>query len=204
MSEAGQFFYTGWEHIVDINAYDHLLFVTTLCAAYRLVQWRQILIIITAFTVGHSGTLILSALEMIPTDPKIVDVLIPFTIMLTALANVMRSSDIADAKDTKLKYGIALGFGLVHGLAFASNFKVLMFGDSIIMPLFLFNLGIEAGQIFIVALFMFALWLYSTFLNGEHLKWNLFVSGAGFGIATTILLEALMSDEAAAAAPALF
>ena len=204
MSEAGQFFYTGWEHIVDINAYDHLLFVTTLCAAYRLVQWRQILIIITAFTVGHSGTLILSALEMIPTDPKIVDVLIPFTIMLTALANVMRSGDIAGAKDTKLKYGIALGFGLVHGLAFASNFKVLMFGDSIIMPLFLFNLGIEAGQIFIVALFMFALWLYSTFLNGEHLKWNLFVSGAGFGIATTILLEALMSDEAAAAAPALF
>ena len=204
MSEVGQFFYTGWEHIVDIYAYDHLLFVTTLCAAYRLVQWRQILIIITAFTVGHSGTLILSSLEMIPTDPKIVDVLIPFTIMLTALANVMRSGEIAGAKDTKLKYGIALGFGLVHGLAFASNFKVLMFGDSIIMPLFLFNLGIEVGQIFIVALFMFALWLYSTFLNGEHLKWNLFVSGAGFGIATTILLDALMSDEAAAAAPALF
>ena len=204
MSEAGQIFYTGWEHIVDINAYDHLLFITTLCAAYRLAQWRQILIIITAFTVGHSGTLVLSALELIPADPKTIDVLIPFTIMLTALANVIRSGDIAGANDTKLKYGIALGFGLVHGLAFASNFKVLMFGDSIIMPLFLFNLGIEVGQLFIVALFMFALWLYSAFLNGEHLKWNLFVSGAGFGIATTILIEALMREDAAATAPVLF
>lgn len=204
MSEATRFFYTGWEHIVDINAYDHLLFVTTLCAAYRLTQWRQILIIITAFTVGHSGTLILSALELIPTNPQLVDVLIPFTIMLTALANVVRGGEESEAKDTKLKYGLALGFGLIHGLAFANNFKVLMFGESIIMPLFLFNVGIEVGQIFIVILFMTGLWLYSKFLNGEHLKWNLFVSGAGFGVATTILIEALMREDAAAAAPLLF
>lgn len=191
MSSTSSFFFTGWEHIVDINAYDHLLFVMTLCAAYRLVQWRQILIIITAFTVGHSGTLILSSLEMIPTNQTVVDILIPLTIMATALVNVARPDAIATSREVKLSYAIALLFGLVHGLAFASNFKVMMFDESILLPLFLFNLGIEAGQIFIVILFMGALWLYSKFLNGQHLKWNLFVSGAGFGIACTILLNTI-------------
>ena len=191
MTSNTSFFITGWEHIVDINAYDHLLFVMTLCAAYRLIQWRQILIIITAFTVGHSGTLILSSLELIPTNPTLVDMLIPFTIMITAILNVARPNDEPGPKEIKISYGIALLFGLVHGLAFASNFKVMMFGESIILPLFLFNIGIEVGQIFIVVLFMFALWLYSKFLQGEHYKWNLFVSGAGFGIAATILLNAI-------------
>jgi len=195
MSEASSFFNIGWEHIVDINAYDHLLFVMTLCAAYRLNQWKEILWIITAFTVGHSATLVLSTLEMIPTNPDVVDVLIPFTIMITALVNVGRKDEASDGGDTRLKYGIALGFGLIHGLAFASNFKVIMFGESILMPLFLFNVGIEVGQVFIVALFMVALWLYSRFMDGKHDSWNIFVSGAGFGVATTILIDALTKPD---------
>ncbi len=191
MSGTGSFFITGWEHIVDINAYDHLLFVTTLCAAYQLVQWRQILIIITAFTLGHSATLVLSSLELIPSNPTIVDILIPLTIMGTAISNIIKPESDGGASRVKLSYAVALLFGLVHGLAFASNFKVMMFDESIIMPLFLFNLGIEVGQVFIVLIFMGALWLYNTFASGEHLKWNLFVSGAGFGIATTLLLNTL-------------
>jgi len=189
MGGTGSFFITGWEHIVDIKAYDHLLFVTTLCAAYQLVQWRQILVIITAFTLGHSATLVLSSLELIPSNPAIVDILIPLTIMGTAISNIVKHDAGPETRRIKLSYGIALLFGLVHGLAFASNFKVMMFDESIIMPLFLFNLGIEVGQIFIVLLFMAALWLYNIVSNGEHLKWNLFVSGAGFGIATTLLLN---------------
>jgi len=204
MSEASSFFSIGWEHIVDINAFDHLLFVTTLCAAYRLAQWKEILWIITAFTVGHSGTLVLSTLELIPTNPDVVDLLIPFTIMITALVNVARRGQESSGGDTRLKYGIALGFGLVHGLAFASNFKVIMFGESILMPLFLFNVGIEAGQVFIVALFMGALWAYSRWLDGRHDTWNIFVSGAGFGVATTLLIEALSASQEASSATPLF
>jgi len=185
------FFVNGWEHIVDINAYDHLLFVMTLCAAFKLHQWKQVLVIITAFTIGHSGTLILSALDIIPTNPQLIDLLIPFTIMITAIANVMYYGKEGKFSGRRFKYAIALVFGLIHGLAFASNFKFMLFGDSIIMPLFLFNLGIEAGQIFIVFLFMIALWLYTKVIKGEHLKWNLFVSGAGFGIAVTIFINAL-------------
>lgn len=191
MSNFNSFFGNGWEHIVDINAYDHLLFVMTLCAAFKITQWRQILVIITAFTIGHSGTLILSSLDIIPTNPKLIDLLIPFTIMITAIANVLNYGKEGKFSDAKIKYMIALVFGLIHGLAFASNFKFMLFGDSIIMPLFAFNLGIEAGQLFIVLLFMIALWIYTNIIKGEHSKWNLFISGAGFGIAATIFLNAL-------------
>ena len=111
--------------------------------------------------------------------------------MLTAIANVVKYDKKSRFSDKKLKYAIALSFGLIHGLAFASGFKVMFFADSIIMPLFLFNVGIEVGQLFIVLLFMIALLVYSKIIKGEHYKWNLFVSGAGFGIATTILLNAL-------------
>ena len=191
MISINTFFQSGWEHIVDINAYDHLLFVMTLCAAFKLKEWKQILIIITAFTIGHSGTLILSAFDIIPTDPKLIDLLIPFTIMLTAIANVINYEKNRKFSDAKIKYLIALVFGLIHGLAFASNFKFMLFSDDILMPLFLFNIGIEAGQLFIVLLFMIALWFYSNVINGAHFKWNLFISGAGFGIAATIFINAL-------------
>ncbi len=193
MNTLSSFFYNGWHHIVDINAYDHLLFVMTLCAAFRLTQWRQILVIITAFTIGHSGTLVLSALDVIPANSKLIDMLIPFTIMITAIANIINYEKYATFSDAKLKYAIALVFGLIHGLAFASNFKFMLFSDSIIMPLLLFNLGIEAGQIFIVLLFMISLWVYTEIIKGAHSKWNLFVSGAGFGIAATILVTAMTS-----------
>jgi len=191
MNDLGSFFVQGWEHIVDINAYDHLLFVMTLCAAFTIAQWRQVLVIITAFTIGHSGTLILSALDIIPADPRIIDMLIPFTIMITAITNVMNLGQKGRFSNARVKYAIALVFGLIHGLAFASNFKVMLFTDNIIAPLLVFNLGIEVGQILIVLLFMFALWIYTKLIKGEHNNWNLFVSGAGFGVAATLFLNAL-------------
>jgi hypothetical protein len=185
------FFESGWDHIADIHAYDHLLFVMTLCAAFKLNQWKQILVIITAFTIGHSVTLILSSLEFIPTNTSLVDLLIPFTIMITAISNIMNYQKEGKLSNRNIKYAIALAFGLVHGLAFASNFKVMMFNNNILLPLFAFNLGIEIGQIFIVVIFMLFLFLYSKLLRGDHLKWNIFMSGAGFGIAATLFINAL-------------
>jgi len=191
MNDSNYFFTLGWEHIVDINAYDHLLFVMTLCAAFKIKQWRQILIIITAFTIGHSLTLVLSSLDIVPSNQDLIDKLIPFTIMLTALSNVINYNKAGNLADIKIKYGIALLFGLIHGLAFASNFKFILFEESIIMPLFLFNIGIEVGQLFIVLFFMLSLYIYTYLIKAEHSKWNLFISGAGFGIATTLLINAL-------------
>ncbi len=185
------FFESGWDHIADIHAYDHLLFVMTLCAAFKLNQWKQILVIITAFTIGHSVTLVLSSLEFIPTNTSLIDLLIPFTIMITAISNIMNYQKEGKLSNRNIKYAIALAFGLVHGLAFASNFKVMMFNNNILLPLFAFNLGIEIGQIFIVVIFMLFLFSYSKLLRGDHLKWNIFMSGAGFGIAATLFINAL-------------
>ncbi|MEM7037913.1 MAG: HupE/UreJ family protein [Bacteroidota bacterium] len=141
MNDLGSFFVQGWEHIVDINAYDHLLFVMTLCAAFTIAEWRQVLVIITAFTIGHSGTLILSAFDIIPANPALIDMLIPFTIMITAITNIIRLDKKGRFSNANVKYATALIFGLIHGLAFASNFKIMLFTDSIIAPLLMFNLG---------------------------------------------------------------
>lgn len=185
------FFWSGWHHIVDIKAYDHLLFVMTLCAGFRLQQWKQILVIITAFTIGHSITLVISALGYIPTNTNLIDLLIPLTIMITAISNVVNYGKEGVFSNKNIKYLIALGFGLIHGLAFASNFQAIMFSSNILLPLFAFNVGIEVGQVFIVLLFMIVLFLYTRYLHGAHMKWNVFISGAGFGIAATLFINAL-------------
>jgi len=148
-------------------------------------------VIITAFTIGHSITLVISALGYIPENATIIDLLIPFTIMITAISNIVYYGKEGTFSNKNIKYSIALVFGLIHGLAFASNFKVMMFDSNIIKPLFAFNLGIEVGQLFIVALFMVALFLYSNIFKGIHEKWNIFISGAGFGIAATIFINAV-------------
>ena len=111
--------------------------------------------------------------------------------MVTAIDNIIPREEVSKLAETKFKYIIALGFGLIHGLAFASNFKVMMFNESILTHLFLFNIGIEVGQLVIVFLFMSTLWAYTKLLKGEHEKWNIFVSGGGFGIAGTLFLSAL-------------
>lgn len=190
MNTFSTFFQSGWHHIIDINAYDHLLFVMTLCAAFKLRQWKQILVIITAFTIGHSVTLVLSALGYIPENTSIVDLLVPITIMITAISNIGNYEKQGRFSNRNIKYLIALGFGLIHGLAFASNFKIMMFNSNILLPLFAFNIGIEIGQLMIVCLFMAMLYAY-TYFKGEHLKWNVFVSGSGFGVATTMFINAI-------------
>lgn len=190
-SAFSSFFQTGWHHIIDIHAYDHLLFVMTLCAGFKLKEWRQILVIITAFTIGHSITLIISALKFIPDNAALIEILVPVTIIITSFSNILNHKKEGFLSNKNTKYLIALGFGLIHGLAFASNFKMMMFNSDIILPLFAFNLGIEIGQLVIVLFFMLILFLYTQFLRGDHQKWNLFISGAGFGIALTILLNAI-------------
>jgi hypothetical protein len=189
------FFGIGWEHIIDLHAYDHLLFIMTLCAAFRITQWKQILIIVTAFTVGHSATLVLSAFGWVPVNSKVADTLIPLTIMATAFTNIYNYNKEIVKRKINTQYVIALLFGLIHGLAFASNFSFMMPGKgSIVMPLFAFNLGIEAGQIAVVAFFMAALFVYDRYIKGNHFTWNVFISGAGFGIAAIILLNALTQE----------
>ncbi len=83
------YFQLGFEHITDLNGYDHMLFLLALCAAYRYSEWKKILVLVTAFTVGHSITLALSVLNIIPVNGAWIEFLIPITILATAIKNLV-------------------------------------------------------------------------------------------------------------------
>jgi HupE / UreJ protein len=143
----------GFDHILDPNGIDHILFVATLCSLHFLDEWRKVLILVTAFTVGHSLTLALASLRLVNVSVDLVETIIPITIILTAIYNVfivLRKN--GKPISSKWHYVITLLFGLIHGLGFSNYFKA-MFGEeeNILTQLFGFNVGVELGQLIIVS-----------------------------------------------------
>ena len=170
----------GINHIVDLNAYDHILFIITLCAVYTFSQWKNVLVLVTAFTIGHSLTLALATLNLIHVSTDLIEFLIPFTIFITALTNVLQKSGKVLLKRHLFKYFTAMFFGLIHGLGFSNYLRSLLGQeDSIIGPLFSFNLGIEIGQFLIVAIIMLLTWILVDLLHIKLMEWILILSGAG-------------------------
>lgn len=150
MQNFGFYFDLGWHHIISWEALDHLLFVLALSAIYLIGNWKQVLILVTAFTIGHSLTLALSVYDIIRVDSKWVEFLIPCTIIVTAGLNFLEKD--FQPKSLRLNYFLALFFGLIHGLGFANNIRFMITkDDSMGWSLFGFNIGLEAGQILVVA-----------------------------------------------------
>jgi HupE / UreJ protein len=149
MGDFSFYFKTGWRHIISWNAMDHLLFILALAAIYLLKNWKQVLVLVTAFTIGHSLTLALSIYNIVRVNDKWVEFLIPCTIIITAVFNILQK--IYDTGNLRLNYFFALFFGLIHGLGFANTIRFMMARDqSIGWSLLSFNLGLEAGQIVVV------------------------------------------------------
>jgi hypothetical protein len=189
-SEFSTFFTLGLQHISDLEGYDHIVFIIALCAAYDFSAWKRLAILVTAFTLGHCVTLMLAGLKIVTPMYALVEKLIPVTIALTAIYNVWsrKQADLSASKN--LKYGLALVFGLVHGLGFSNYFRELLGAQaSILTPLLAFNFGIEAGQLCIVAVIMAIAFVAKTYLKVKPETWNIFVSGASFGIALLLLLK---------------
>ena len=195
MSEFSAFLKLGFDHISDVQAYDHLLFIITLCAVYEWKEWKKLVVLVTAFTIGHSITLALSALDIFRLPSKLVETLIPFTILLTAIYNVWHKKRGGNtfSKSVSINYFIALFFGLIHGMGFANYFRNLL-GEmgGIIQPLFAFNVGLELGQLMIVVLFFGLYIMLSRIFTIRHREWNLFFSGAGAGVALTLIINQLL------------
>ncbi|MBX2815968.1 MAG: HupE/UreJ family protein [Saprospiraceae bacterium] len=191
MSQFSVYLQLGYEHIADLAAYDHMLFVITLCAFYSWRDWKKILILVTAFTIGHSVTLALSALNILSIDQTLVETLIPFTIFVTAIHNIWIRKTPEVPRKVSSNYLIALFFGFIHGMGFSNFFKALTGGESIVLELFAFNVGLEIGQLLIVVSFFVLYYLLDRIFSVKHREWNLFVSGAGAGVALIMILEAL-------------
>ena len=154
MSDFSLFIELGWKHIMDWRGYDHMLFIIALSAPYTAREWRKLAWLVTAFTLGHSVTLALSALDRMFVNASIVEALIPITILWSAIANLIFSPR-RNASYESFKYGSVLFFGLIHGLGFSNYLKILLpKNKNIAWELLAFNLGLEIGQLLIVGAYM--------------------------------------------------
>jgi hypothetical protein len=189
-------FIEGIKHITDPGGIDHMVFLLALCAIYELKEWRQVLILATAFTLGHSFTLFAAGFDIVVLSGNMIEMAIPVTIFITALSNtrgVWRNGNTTDKGI--LRYVMALVFGMVHGFGFCNYFRMMRVEDeSILLPLLWFNLGVEAGQIIIVLILM----LLAAFIKGifgiRNAVWILFVSGMAAGMAILLLLGLLLGN----------
>ncbi|MBB6372097.1 hypothetical protein HNP36_003186 [Chryseobacterium shigense] len=178
----------GWEHIISLDALDHQLFVLALIAVYSYNDWKKILVLVTAFTIGHSITLALSILDVFRVPSAWVEFLIPLTIVLTSLDNIFMKNK----KQTLMRanYYLAAIFGLIHGMGFANTARVMIAkSQSIAMPLLGFNTGLELGQIVIVTAILIALFILLNLFKVNKKDWILFVSSGVFALSLKMTLE---------------
>ena len=152
------YFKVGWTHILSWDATDHIYFIIALAVVYTFFDWRKVLLLVTAFTIGHAITLYLSALDLFRLDAVWVEFAIPYTIVLTALSNLVVKPE--KSLSGVLQYTLALGFGLIHGLGYANYIRMILARDQqLIWSLFSFNLGLETGQILVVLLVLSTKWI---------------------------------------------
>jgi hypothetical protein len=184
------YFKLGLQHIADFKGYDHILFILILCAVYSIKEWKRVLILITAFTIGHSLTLAMATLDLIRVDGDLIEFLIPLTIFLTALANVLSRKQHVSTLLHYLKYAAALFFGLIHGLGFSNYLRSLLGAEKgLALPLFSFNVGIEIGQILIVSIIMGLTLLVVDLMKFPRREWHILLSGAGLGVSLILMFE---------------
>lgn len=157
MSELWAFLRIGFHHIVALDAADHIFFLLALAAIYRGRNWRSALWVITAFSVGHTISLGLAVANLIPVPTPVIEFLIPITIVLTGVENLILRERLATGRGARHRPLFAGAFGLVHGAGFAGYLKGL-FVTRIAVPLFAFNLGIELGQIVLLAAAVALFW----------------------------------------------
>jgi hypothetical protein len=188
MSDFGFYFKMGWEHIISRDALDHQLFVLALACVYTITDIRKVLILVTAFTIGHSLTLALSVYDIIRFPSKWVEFLIPCTIFITAMNNIIQVD--SKNKSARINYYLALFFGLIHGMGFANAIRIMLAKDQTIgWGLFGFNIGLEAGQIFCVAIILIVSILFLNLLKINRRDWIFFLSSGVFALSLKMALE---------------
>ncbi|MBK8310657.1 MAG: HupE/UreJ family protein [Chitinophagaceae bacterium] len=190
MQDFGFYFEIGWEHIISQNALDHQLFIAAIAAIYLLKDWKQVLILVTAFTIGHSVTLALSVFDVIRFNSSWVEFLIPCTIIITAGSNLFQKK--FTPKSIRINYFLALAFGLIHGMGFANSIRFMLASDqSVGWGLFGFNVGLEVGQIVVVVVLLLLAYLIINIFRANRREWVIFLSAAVFSLALKMALERL-------------
>lgn len=174
----------GFEHILDLGAYDHMLFLLVLVAPFGLKNWKALLALVTAFTLGHASTIVLTTMDLVSVKSAIVELAIAITILISAIYHYFHAS----TKVNLYVYAVTLIFGCIHGLGFASYLSSML-GDKVLMPLIGFNLGVELGQVIFVLLILIVRQIATQLLNLNPKWWRLSVCGLGIILALMMVIE---------------
>lgn len=198
MTDALVYLRLGFEHLLDAQGYDHLVFIAALTASYGWREWRRLLVLVTAFTLGHTLTLALATLDAVRVEAALVEVLIPLTIFLTALYTIWqvhheerRLYHVEERRLDRFRYALALGFGLIHGLGFSGFLRsVLGAEENLLLPLVAFNVGLEVAQLVVLTVLL-AVGALVMRLRFPPAAWAYVISGAAAGIGLVLLVERL-------------
>lgn len=190
MSQFWLYFKLGLEHVLDWQAYDHILFLIVLVACHTFHGAKRVFWLVTLFTLGHTLSLFLSVYGIISVNTRWVEFLIAATIFVTAVFNIVTAKKMENKKDITLLYVTSVFFGVIHGLGFSSYFKVISAGtESKFLPLLEFALGIEAAQLIVVIIVLILAFLFQGLLGVTRRDWILVISSIVIGVVLPILIE---------------
>jgi hypothetical protein len=191
MSDFWIFFKVGLEHVLDINGYDHLLFLIALTAPYVSKDWKRILILVSFFTLGHTLSLLLSVFNVVAVKAVLVELLIPITILITALFNIIIAGKSTKNGNMSFVASITVFFGIIHGLGFSNYFNSILPGKPVdkLAPLFEFALGIEAAQILVVLSVLILAFIFQTLFRFNKRDFTLIMSSFVIGVVVPLIIE---------------
>ncbi|OBX26390.1 HupE/UreJ protein [Gelidibacter algens] len=180
----------GMNHVLDINAYDHVLFLLVLTVPYMFKDWKRVLLLVTMFTLGHTISLVLAVYGVISINTNLVEFLIPITIMVVAIYNIFTAGKKAPNEKIGILFFLTLFFGLIHGLGFAGEFKMFVGrSDNKLLPLIEFALGIELAQLIIVFVVLFLGFLCQTIFRFSRRDWMMVLSAIVVGLVIPMLIN---------------
>lgn len=184
------YFNLGLHHVLDINAYDHVLFLIALTVPYTFKDWKHVLLLVTIFTVGHTLSLFLSVFGIVNVSVSFIEFLIPVTILITALLNIFTAGKGPRKEKLGTLFFITLFFGLIHGLGFSNYFRqIIADQESKALPLIEFALGIETAQIIVVMVVLLFSFIAQSIFRFNKKDWMLITSSMVIGIIIPMLLE---------------
>ncbi|HEU0137921.1 MAG TPA: HupE/UreJ family protein [Flavobacterium sp.] len=191
MSDFWIYFQIGLRHVLDINAYDHVLFLIALTVPFAFKDWKRVLLLVTIFTIGHTMALMLSAFELVMIKESLIEFMIPITILATAVFNLFTAGKSTKKEAIGVTGFITLFFGIIHGLGFSNYFKTILPGDSSdkVVPLLEFALGIEAAQLIVVLTVLILSYIVQTFFRFSKRDFALVASAFVIGVVVPMIIE---------------
>lgn len=191
MSEFWIYFEIGMRHVLNISAYDHVLFLIALTVPYAFKDWKRVLILISIFTLGHTLALLLSVYEVVTVKAHLIEFLIPITILTTAIFHLFTAGKSSKNESISIIGLVTLFFGIIHGIGFANYFKTLLSGSGSdkLIPLLEFSIGIEAAQISVVFVVLLLSYVVQTFFRFSKRDWTLVMSSFVAGVVLPMIVE---------------